>query len=91
MILERVSKDIGQELSAMCAHWKRSILRVSEPSMLLTFSWESLQLEVKESAPSLYAILDGVLELHEGPSRRIERKTSQRISKDAIIGLEISP
>lgn len=56
MILDIVSKDIRKKLSAMCTLTKGLMLRMSKPSVLQTFSWELLESEVKETAPSFYAI-----------------------------------
>ena len=49
---------------------------MSEPSVLCTFSWESSQLEVKETALSLNAILDGMVEIHESPSEKRDKDES---------------
>ena len=88
-LLKILAKDVQKELAALCAIKKRSILRQTEPLALQTFSWESFATEVKLTAPTLFAVLDGSLEVHIPPSREKRRKTgkTRRVSKAAILGL----
>ena len=88
-VLKILAKDIRKELVALCSIQNNSILRSTEPSALQTFSWDSFLAEVKETAPTLLTILDGLLEVHIAPSKEKRKKTAkiQHGNKAATIGL----
>ena len=71
----------------MCSMKKPSLLRSTE--QLASFSWASLGAEVQQTAPTLYAFLDHVLQLHTAPSREKRKKTMKyrRVKKEGIMGL----
>lgn len=85
-ILKVLGKYIQKEIATMCTLKKESILRMSEPTALQKFSWEALATEVKETAPNLFGILDGSLQVQVTPSQQKGRK-SRRVNKTAILGL----
>ena len=89
MVMKILAKDVRKELAALCTVRNASVMRATEPIALRSFSWESFGTEVKETAPSLFAVLDGSLEVHVPPSREKRRKTgkTRRVSKAAILGL----
>ena len=88
-ILRILGSDVQKELTAMCSLKNESILRSMKPSSLSKFSWNALGNELEHTAPTLYAFLDGSLQVHMCHSQQLRRKTekSRRASKAAIIGI----
>ena len=70
----------------MCAVKKKSLLTSSDPSALASFSWDSFEKEVQETAPTLYSLLDGALTVHTPPSRR-KGNNFRRVGKEGILRL----
>ena len=89
MVLAILAKDVRKELAVLCAINSESVLRATELDALLSFSWDSFKREVKQTAPSLFALLDGSLEVQVSYSKERRRKTSKtrRVDKTAILGL----
>ena len=59
-LLAAVVNELMSECDDLCGKMKVSILRKSKADDLLQFSWEELQSEWKEEAPTLYRILTAV-------------------------------
>ena len=59
-LLAAIVNELMRECDDLCGKKKVSILRKSKADDLLQFSWEKLQSEWKEEAPTLYRILTAV-------------------------------
>ena len=85
-VLSFLLKDVQKELAAMCSLKKNSILRSGKPG---AFSWAALKEELQQTAPTLFTIINGSLQVYVCPSelRRHKTREVRRANKTAITGL----
>ena len=87
-VLVILQKDLQRELESMCSLHHNSVLRSTSPIALKKFSWMELEEEIRRTAPTLHALLDGTLHVHIPPSaqRRRARSKTRRVNKSAVLG-----
>ena len=81
--LKVLEKDIQKELSSVVSTKSTSCLRLRSLDALESFSWEKLCMELQSSAPTLYQVLHGCVNV----KRRQRSTKTHHPSNTAILGV----
>lgn len=91
-VLDILARDVQKEMTSLCSKRAQSMLRASSFEAASSFTWDKLTSEISAKAPTLYAILEGCVNVKRKEKRALTaphgRKFKNRhSSKSAVMGM----
>ncbi len=87
-MLDILGRDVQKEMKSLCSKKFGSMLRASSAEAVSSFTWDKITNEVSSKAPTLYAVLQGCVDVKKPSiSCRGQKWKSRHSSSSTVIGM----